>query len=62
MFQTATFLAASIPSESAENTIIDRRKKLVNIWTNSDCPNGAWNLFQTCFKLLCLLIVWKKNW
>jgi len=28
MFQTATFLAASIPSESAENTIIDRRKKI----------------------------------
>jgi len=26
MFQTATFPAASIPSESTENTIIDRRK------------------------------------
>jgi len=26
MFQTATFLAAVIPSESTENTIIDRQK------------------------------------
>jgi len=61
MFQTATFPAASIPSESTENTITDRRKILVNLWTNSHCPNGVWNLFQICFKLLCLLIVWTKN-
>ena len=32
MFQTATFPAASIPSESTENTIIDRRK----IWLISE--------------------------
>jgi len=49
MFQTATFPAAVIPSESTVNTIIDRKNILVNIWRNSDCRNGAWNLCQICF-------------
>jgi len=52
MFQTATFRAAVVPSESTENTIIDSQKVLFNIWTNSVCPNGAWNLFQICFIVL----------
>ena len=55
MFQTATFPAAVIPSESTENTIIDSQKVSVNIWTNSVCPNGAWNLCQICF-IVTLLV------
>jgi len=49
------FPAAVIPSESTENTITDSQKVLVNIWTNSDCPNGAWNLCQICF-IVTLLV------
>jgi len=41
MFQTAIFPAAVISSESTENSITDRQKNLVNISTNSDCPNWA---------------------
>jgi len=33
MFQSSAFLAAVIPIESTENTIIQRQKNLVNIWT-----------------------------
>ena len=54
-FSDCHFSAAVIPSEPIENTIIDRQKTLVNIWTNSDCPNGAWNLCQTCF-IVTLLV------
>jgi len=41
VFQTATFPATVIPSESTENITTDDKKILVNIGTNSDCPNGA---------------------
>ena len=60
-----TFPAVVIPGESTENIIIDRQKIVVNIWTNSDWPNGAWNLYQICFivtlRVNCLELITYKT-
>jgi len=57
-----TFPAVVIPGESTENIIFDRQQIVVNIWTNSDCPNGAETSAKSVLYLPCLLSVWKKNW